>query len=312
MFIFLGTKEMLVTDTLPVEEVVVHDSLPTNSTEITLLNGPSIEANPIQTSISTLFLSRCNIQNFGPAQHSSNPHIGAGIYSRECTYKGKPGLIHYMASDCKDQFENVVHSLTALCRLRKKYTHMLELYDAFQFSSPTEDSYNIQYVLITSYYETKESLAHLYKRHKEGMTVVNVKDEVFIICTIYSLLQSVRGVHRAGYAHRFLSMYSFYAESYAPTLDWILSDFSEAKQSLDLQKDIYDLGGVIYTVISGGRNFSDDRSRGLINKVIEEVTQNQKYQYQYRKILDASLNRDQRYSADQLVKLWESFFDFKN
>lgn len=266
---------------------------------------------------------------------STNPLHHDEVFIRKCKIASshKPALIHFFKyPDGKIKFNRALTVLNALENQRGK--NIIKFIDAVQLGLITAADRGFKYMLITSYYEPSQSLAALYRQAVTGTTIVNVHDETFIVWTIYSILLAVRDLHRAGYVHRFITADSFYAKSDKPTTDWLLADFDESgpagetytmaanssecydpsfnNSAFNYESDIWDLGRVIYKVVSGGHDFQPYSSLNY-SDCIEELVSNKTYGRSYRDLLNGVLCNPRyhdRFDANQLVELWESRFDF--
>ncbi|KAI9260038.1 kinase-like domain-containing protein [Helicostylum pulchrum] len=267
----------------------------------------------------------------------NNPLHHQEVYIRKCRYGDShvPALIHYFRNNSEGdrKFNRAVDVLAAL--EGQNTENIIKFIDAVQLKLTTNADRGFKYMLITSYYEPGQSLASLYEQALSGDTVVDVNDETFMVWTIYSMLLAVRDLHRAGFVHRFITADCFYAKSYSPTTDWCLADFDESgiagepyrmpadrceyydstfnSTTFHYEADIWAVGRVIYKVVSGGRQFQTYSSNDY-SDCIEEQVHGKVYGRHYRDLLKSTLcntRYEQRITADQLVELWETRFDFK-
>lgn len=216
--------------------------------------------------------------------------------------------------------------------MKPNNNHIVRYFDAVQLKKTTSADNGFKFIMITSFYEPKKSLAALYKPGNDN--IVDVLDETFIVYTIYSLLLSVRDLHASGYVHRGLSENAFYAANNAPTTDWILADFDEAGlvsatysvppskceyydtmydgKTYEYATDIWALGVLLFKVISGGQSVNMGNTTDY-SDCIEQQIQGKEFSEQYRSLLNSTLCNTpytMRLNAQQLVELWESRFDF--
>ncbi|KAI7891248.1 uncharacterized protein EV154DRAFT_229338 [Mucor mucedo] len=290
------------------------------------------EADPKNTKYSSIFNNRCQLLPNVIGEVSSNPQHQNKVYIRECSFQGKSALIHYFkGSDGEKKFENAIQALQ-FPLLKSRNNRIVEYFDAVQLKKPTSADNGFKFIMITSFYEPSQSLASLYRFKDEQ--IVDVLDETFIVYTVYSLLLAVRDLHAAGYVHRGLSEHSFYAESTAPTTDWILADFDEAGlvsatysvppskceyydtlydgKTYEYASDIFALGILLFKVISGGQSINLGTNSDYSDR-IEQHIQGKEFSNQYRSLLNSTLCNSPytiRLTAQQLVDLWESRFDF--
>ncbi|KAG2230238.1 hypothetical protein INT48_006240 [Thamnidium elegans] len=267
---------------------------------------------------------------------STNPLHHQEVYIRKCRYGVNhiPALIHYFHHiEGERKFNRALGVLAALKDQNNE--NIIKFTDAVQLKLATTADRGFKFMLITSYYEPDQSLAALYQQALSGDTVVDVNNETFIVWTIYSILLAVRDLHRAGFVHRFITADCFYAKSYSPTTDWILADFDESgiagdpymmpadrceyydstfnSTTFNYESDIWALGRVIYKVVSGGRQFQTYSSTNY-SDCIEEQVHGKSYARHYRDLLNSTLcntRYNKRLTADKLVELWETRFDFK-
>lgn len=290
------------------------------------------EGNPKNTRYSSLFNNRCQLKTSVTGEASTNPHHQSSIYVRECTFQDKPALIHYFTSkEGGRKFENAMQTLNSPL-LKQNGGHVVQFFDAIQLKKTTSADSGFTYILITSFYEPKQSLAALYQ--STGELIVDISDETFVVYTIYSLLLAVRDLHAAGYVHRGLCANSFYAESNAPTTDWVLADFDEAGltsaaysvppskceyydalyngKTYEFVSDIWALGILLFKVISGGQDVNLGTNTDYSDR-IEHQIRGKVYSEQYRILLNSTLCNGPyktRLTAQELVEFWESRFDF--
>lgn len=292
------------------------------------------EGDPKNAKYPSIFNNRCNVNPSIIGVVSTNPQHQSSVYVRECTFQDRPALIHYFNSnEGERKFENALQALNSPL-LKSNGGHIVEFLDAIQLKTTTSADKGFKFILITSFYEPGQNLTGLYQSASTGETVVDVLDETFIAYTIYSLLLAIRDLHAAGYVHRCLSADSFYAESNAPTTDWILADFDEAGlasatyiippgkyeyydalyngKTFEFESDIWALGLLLFKVISGGHDIKMDTTTNYSDH-IEQQVQGRIYSEQYRMLLKSTLcnkPHETRLTAKQLVEYWENRFDF--
>ncbi|KAI8981473.1 kinase-like domain-containing protein [Pilobolus umbonatus] len=263
---------------------------------------------------------------------------------------GKKITIHYFSANHMDVFVRSVYAIksinSTLSPSDKDYT--IRSLRAIVLNRPTPNM-NYQYIWITSPIIPEKSLYYL-----STMTAppVDIHDSEYKIWSIYSLLKAVEALQSHKFVHMAISPKSFYYDDTTET-HWKLANFGYVQQqgvalnrggmvasstftapeiliflshstlsggplmNVKSESDIWSLGCVIYTVITGGKELFESEEQLLrLSKDEKAMIQHTEAAFKdvkqqgdiYENILRFMLQLDpkNRKSMLPLVELWET------
>ncbi|KAI8885529.1 hypothetical protein K501DRAFT_331849 [Backusella circina FSU 941] len=265
----------------------------------------SQEGDPDFAEYPSVFNNSCDIRT-----DEDGIELSEGLFLRKCTYSRSksPAIIHYFTSEQKERFDQ---SLMVLKNLNGQSDRVLQLFKAFKLSSPSP-KYQIEYILISSGYEPKNNLHTLYAKEGDLHNYIDLSDDVFKVWVTYSILTALHALHRKGFSHSHLSLETFYAETSAPSMDWILGDFyySQVNNPEEKANDILRVGHMIYNIVFEQAPQAQEENYSNIQLDTSKIKGPYKEHFAY--LLERtfySINSKQT-SAEELLEYWKKHFRF--
>ncbi|KAK4521189.1 uncharacterized protein ATC70_013134 [Mucor velutinosus] len=274
------------------------------------------------------------------------------------TFDAKDGMkhtVHYFSASHLDTFVRSVHAVlrTSPSSRSKRSSlvspsYIIKSERAIALSSPTPLNH-YQYIWITSPMLPEHSLHYLlFERTK--WTFIDYNNTDYKIWSVYSLLKGVETLHSHKFVHLAIDPKAFYFDHEMKATDWKLGNLGYAismssrhkggdivlpahspftapeiiqtKDNLNLEAaDMWSLGCVIYTVVTGGQVlfqdaeevkrlavFHDDMKQHLKSKIRQHV-ENEVFQ----NILDRVLHVDpsERKHIKNILDYWDSIYNME-